>query len=94
MPSESNEFFPVQAEHFRPLEDPRRQPRTCNRADAERAYEVYARKYGRSQSFDRIMQRGGFGWSEMNDYAPGWTPLDPKDHPYYPERNPLFGGAA
>lgn len=29
------------------------------------AYEVYAAKYGRSQSAEQIAQRGGFGYSEL-----------------------------
>ena len=39
---------------------------------AERAYAAYAERYGRDQSIDRMAQRGGFGHSEMDKYAPGW----------------------
>ena len=41
-------------------------------AVAERAYEVYAARYGRSQSLDRLCERGGFGTGELDMFAPGW----------------------
>lgn len=39
---------------------------------AERAYAAYAARYGRSQSLDRLAERGGFGHSEMDWLVPGW----------------------
>jgi hypothetical protein len=32
---------------------------------AERAYEVYAAKYGTGQSLEVLASRGGFGWNEL-----------------------------
>jgi len=39
---------------------------------AERAYEVYSKRYGTSQSLERLAQRGGFGGGELDDMIPGW----------------------
>lgn len=32
---------------------------------AKEAYKAYVRKYGHSQTFDRIIERGGFSWAEI-----------------------------
>ena len=32
---------------------------------AEKIYKVYSRLYGKSQSLERLSQRGGFGWAEV-----------------------------
>lgn len=39
---------------------------------AEKAYGAYAREYGRSQSLERLAERGGFGWCEMDTLYPNW----------------------
>ena len=39
---------------------------------AELAYSVYAAKYGRGQSLERLAERGGFAPSEMDKFLPGW----------------------
>jgi hypothetical protein len=39
---------------------------------AELAYSVYASRYGRSQSLERLAERGGFGPNEMDMFVPGW----------------------
>lgn len=39
---------------------------------ADRAYSVYSAKYGRSQSLERLAERGGFAPSEMDMFLPGW----------------------
>src|SRR3990170_7433443 len=39
---------------------------------AERAYSVYAGRYGRNQSLARLGERGGFAPSEMDEFLPGW----------------------
>lgn len=39
---------------------------------AEKAYSVYSARYGRSQSLERLAERGGFGPSEMDEFTPGW----------------------
>lgn len=54
--------------------------RTVSWAQAERAYEGYAKRYPASasgQDLERIAERGGFGPSEMDDYAPGWREAEP-----------------
>lgn len=42
---------------------------------ADLAYSVYARRYGRSQSLERLAERGGFGPCEMDDFLPNWREL-------------------
>lgn len=44
--------------------------------DAERAYDYYARRYGRSQSLERLAERGGFGWTEYQCFRRGMEPGD------------------
>ena len=39
---------------------------------AEKAYGVYASRYGRGQSLERLAERGGFGVNEMDDMYPQW----------------------
>ena len=39
---------------------------------AEKAYGDYARRFGRGQSPERLAQRGGFCWAEMDDHYPAW----------------------
>ena len=39
---------------------------------AEKAYSVYAGRYGRGQSIERIAERGGFYAEELDDLFPGW----------------------
>jgi hypothetical protein len=39
---------------------------------AEKAYSVYAARYGRGQSLERLAERGGFAPSEMDDFHPTW----------------------
>lgn len=39
---------------------------------AEIAYGAYAAKYGREQSLERLAERGGFYWGEMDDLHPEW----------------------
>jgi hypothetical protein len=39
---------------------------------AEKAYGAYAAQYGRQQTLERLAQRGGFGWSEMDMLYPPW----------------------
>lgn len=55
---------PVQAEH-----GTRRKPHgTISRAEAEEAYADYVKRYGYSQSFERLHERGGFGYYELVDH--------------------------
>lgn len=39
---------------------------------AEVAYGAYARLYGRGQTLERLAERGGFGWCEMDQLHPKW----------------------
>jgi hypothetical protein len=39
---------------------------------AELAYSVYSARYGRSQSLERLAERGGFGPGEMDMFVPDW----------------------
>ncbi|RYZ46278.1 MAG: hypothetical protein EOO72_02365 [Myxococcaceae bacterium] len=39
---------------------------------AERAYADYSRRYGTSQSLERLAERGGFGPGELDVHVPGW----------------------
>lgn len=36
------------------------------------AYEEYARRFGNSQSLERLAERGGFGVCELSALFPGW----------------------
>lgn len=39
---------------------------------AEKAYSQYAARYGRNQSLQRLSERGGFYFGEMDEFYPGW----------------------
>lgn len=39
---------------------------------AELAFSVYAAKYGRGQSLERLAERGGFSAGEMDKFFPTW----------------------
>ena len=41
-------------------------------AVADKAWAGYSARYGRDQSVERLAQRGGFCWGEMDTYFPGW----------------------
>lgn len=45
------------------------------------AWEAYAKKYGSSQSAERIAERGGFGVGEMDEFLPGWREMAEGTHP-------------
>ncbi|MBZ4371469.1 hypothetical protein [Corallococcus sp. AS-1-6] len=47
-------------------------PRTIAWNLAERAYANYSRRYGTSQSLERLAERGGFGPTELDVHVPGW----------------------
>ena len=66
------------------LHDPRnRGPRSVPWGVAERAYQEYARRYGRSQSLERLAERGGFSEGELDALAPGWREYLHKDPEYF-----------
>lgn len=39
---------------------------------AEKAYGAYAQEHGRAQSIERMAERGGFYWSELDKLYPAW----------------------
>lgn len=39
---------------------------------AEKAWAAYHQRWNSDQSVERLAERGGFGWSEMDTYFPGW----------------------
>lgn len=39
---------------------------------AEKAYGAYALRFGRGQTLERLAERGGFSWAEMDMFLPGW----------------------
>lgn len=39
---------------------------------AERAYVSYVARYGKSQTIERLAERGGFSEGELDALAPGW----------------------
>jgi hypothetical protein len=41
-------------------------------AVAEKAWAAYSTLYGRDQSVERMAERGGFTWGEMDELFPGW----------------------
>ena len=54
-------------------------------------WEVYAQKYGRSQSAERLAQRGGFGFYEI-EFITGKLPKTWKPSPRYADMaTPLHG---
>jgi len=47
-------------------------PRWIPWSVAEKAYSVYAARYGRDQSLERIADRGGFYAEELDELHPSW----------------------
>ena len=47
-------------------------PRSIPWEVAEIAYGAYSKLYGSSQSLERLAERGGFGWCEMDSLYPKW----------------------
>jgi hypothetical protein len=66
----SDRLFPLQRDR-RDLLSPTNIPWSV----AEKAYAVYAAKYGTRQSLERLAERGGFGVSEMDEFVPEWRSL-------------------
>jgi hypothetical protein len=52
----------------RPSSAPGTVPGTISWEEHEQAWREYARRYGTSQSAERLAQRGGFSWWELVDY--------------------------
>ena len=50
-----------------PIQSEKRPKGTIARAEAEEAYRNYASRYGDSQSFERLHERGGFGYFELTE---------------------------
>jgi hypothetical protein len=68
--TEGKRTFPLQ----RPLSssDTKPGPRMIPWEIAERAYAEYAKRYGTSQSLERLAERGGFDVGEMDMLLPSW----------------------
>jgi hypothetical protein len=56
---------PIQGDYWLPQGTIGKESGTISWAEHLEAYEVYAAKYGRSQSAERIAERGGFGHAEF-----------------------------
>ncbi len=56
---------PVQGEGWSPRKAGYRAPGTITWAEHLEAFEVYAKRYGRDQSAERLAERGGFGFGEL-----------------------------
>lgn len=80
-----SERVPVQADGlwYLPAGDIRRfnahAPGTITWEEHQRAWEAYAEKYGRTQSAERIAERGGFSYSELEKLL-GHPPTTWKGH--------------
>lgn len=66
-PNAGERMFPIQSER-----GAKPHPLLIPWSIAELAYSVYSANYGRSQSLERLSQRGGFGPSEMDMFVPDW----------------------
>lgn len=62
-----NKRFPLQAS-----KDVTPGPKDCAWSIAEKAYANYVKRFGSSQSLERLAERGGFSWWEMDDQYPDW----------------------
>lgn len=71
---------PVQACFPSQCSEPAHAAHRVARSIAEAAYEGYAAKYGRGQSFEQLHERGGFSWGELimevPDLVPPHRPVD------------------
>ena len=69
--AEGEKLFPIQGDHdtIQRKRDGRevRGYGFVTWKEAEEAYAVYAGFYGRSQSLERLAERAGFGWDEIED---------------------------
>lgn len=66
----SEKMFPLQAP--RRGSDTKPHPLQIPWPVAEKAYSVYAGLYGKSQSLERLAERGGFSGGEMDQLYPEW----------------------
>lgn len=60
-------LFPIQTQR-----DAKPHPLLIPWSVAEKAYSVYAGRYGKSQSLQTLADRGGFGPGEMDLFHPTW----------------------
>lgn len=64
----SEKMFPLQSQRDCPPG-----PRQIPWSIAEKAHGEYANRYGGNcQSLERLAERGGFGWGEMDGLYPAW----------------------
>lgn len=64
---QGNGAWRLSADHTGRLADDR-PPGTVEWQEHERAWEGYARRYGKRQSAERMAQRGGFGYCELTEH--------------------------
>lgn len=50
-------------------------PLTIPWSIAEQSWNAYAARYGKDQSVERMAERGGFSWWEMDNQLPGWREM-------------------
>lgn len=88
----SEAMFPIQGEYVEASGGAtgrvRRPPGEVPWGVAALAYEHYAKLYGRTQSMDRIAERGGFGWTELVALLKG---VDHGSFPNVPAASPDYG---
>lgn len=72
---------PVQGDSRLPKGQPGREPGSISWAEHLEAYTDYAKRYGSSQTAERLAERGGFGYRELQDHL-GHAPVTwvPRDH--------------
>lgn len=68
--SDSERRFPVQPVHGRPQD--RKPGGTVPWSVGVEAWVVYDKRWRSGQSAERIAERGGFGYEEMDAFRPGW----------------------
>lgn len=66
--TDKTRLFPIQTERGYPKPYPLQIPWSV----AEKAYGVYASRYGKSQTLEHLADRGGFGPGEMDMFHPTW----------------------
>lgn len=63
-----NRMFPLQTDRPPVVPGPRHIPWSI----AEKAYGVYSQRHGDRQTLERLAERAGFSWGEMDDLYPAW----------------------
>jgi hypothetical protein len=56
---------PAQSDYWKSKDSPEHLPDTISWEEHDQIWQLYAAKYGKGQSAERIAERGGFGWNEI-----------------------------